>query len=178
MASELADGLGHLVVVQSFGIQPDSTEVMGVLEDVHRVERDVDCAVVVVVALLHARRAHTHHLETDAIDADVLRRTAAFPRTACRLASIAEHGNAPCCMLSSSLRKRPCSMSRFQMAPNRRIDAHHRKSERAVVVLNRGLSCLIMRDDVATRAGRLLRSSSMSSLVKRICTPALLPPAC
>src|ERR1700687_1151471 len=59
-------------MVKSRRVEPYAIEIMVVLEDIHGVVRNIDDAVGVVVALLHARGSYPDYFKGQAIDADAL----------------------------------------------------------------------------------------------------------
>src|ERR1700751_4407146 len=59
-------------MVKASRVKPHPVGVVVVLEDIHGVVGDIDDAVVVVVALLHAGRSYPNYFKRDAIDADGL----------------------------------------------------------------------------------------------------------
>src|ERR1700686_3336448 len=59
-------------MVKARRVEPYAIEIMVVLEDIHGVVGNIDDAVVVVVALLHARGAYANYFKGHAIDADGL----------------------------------------------------------------------------------------------------------
>src|ERR1700680_4671535 len=59
-------------MVKARRVEPYAVEIMVVLQDIHGVVGDIDDAVVVVVALLHARGSYADYFKRDAVDADGL----------------------------------------------------------------------------------------------------------
>src|SRR5208282_525594 len=51
----VADRFSQVCIVQSLGVQPDTTDVVNVLQNIHRVIRDIEHPVVVIPLLLHSR---------------------------------------------------------------------------------------------------------------------------
>ena len=49
-----ANRLRDLVVIKPFIVQPDAAQVMRVLQRIHDAEREIDLAIDVIVAFLHA----------------------------------------------------------------------------------------------------------------------------
>src|ERR1700687_5164629 len=59
-------------MVKARRVEPYAVEIMVVLEDIHGVVGNIDDAVVVVVALLHARGSYPNYFKRHTIDADGL----------------------------------------------------------------------------------------------------------
>src|SRR5579864_4556046 len=57
-------------MVEASRVEPYPIEIVVVLEHIHGVIGDIDDAIVVIVALLHTRRANANDFKRDPIDAD------------------------------------------------------------------------------------------------------------
>ena len=111
---------------------------MVVLEHIHGVVGDVDDAVVVVVALLHARRAHADHFKRHAIDANRLadcghagEKLVPRFRGDDRIKSVLH--------VVGVVQKSSLIDVEIPNCLDRRVESHHRKRKRAIVVLDRGI---------------------------------------
>jgi hypothetical protein len=163
----------HLVVVQPQRVHPDAVEIVVVLEHIHGVVRNVDDPVVVVVALLHAWRSHADHFKRHAVDANGLSDCRhAGEKFLARFRS--DHGIESVLHVVGIVQKPAFGNVEIPYLLDRRIESHHRKRKRAVIVLHRGIF-LRMRT-TWRQSGTLLRSSSMSSLVKRTGRRPYCPP--
>ena len=58
----IANGFGELLVVQPLRIQPQTSHVIIVLKHIHRVKRNIDNPIDVVVSLLHTSLEHAYDL--------------------------------------------------------------------------------------------------------------------
>ena len=67
----LADGAGELVMVETLRVEPDTVEVVVIFDDIHRIEGNVDGAIVVAVTFLHSRFNDADDLESYPVDPDV-----------------------------------------------------------------------------------------------------------
>jgi hypothetical protein len=113
-------------------------EIVVVLEDVHGVVRNVDGAVVIVVALLHARRSHADHLKRHTVDADGFADCGhAGEKLVPRFRS--DDGIEAMLHVVGIVEKPALFDVKIPYVLHRRVEAHHGKGKRAIVVLNRGI---------------------------------------
>ena len=137
-------------MVEPGRVHPDAIKIVVVFEHIHRVIGDVNGAVVVAVALLHAGRGHANHFEGHAIDADGLAdRRHAGEKFVARLGT--DDGIEAMLHIVGVVEKASLGHVEIPDLLNRRVEAHDRESKRPVLVLNGRLFIGFTHDMAAQR---------------------------
>src|SRR5271169_2821651 len=125
-------------MVKSGRVEPDSVEIVIVFDDIHRVVRNVDDAVVVVVAFLHARLSNADDFKSDSVDANGLADGGhAGKQFVARFGS--EDGIKAVLQIVGVVEEAPFLEFEIPDVEHGGIEALHGKSEGTVLVLHGGI---------------------------------------
>src|ERR1700730_11133803 len=134
-------------MVQACRVEPYAIEIMVVFEDIHGVVGNIDDAVVVVVALLHARRAYANYFKRDTINADGLA-DCGHAREELVTRFRRNDGIETVLHVIRVVEKTSLLDVEVPYVLNRWVETHHRKGKGAIIVLDGGIF-LQHADDVA-----------------------------